>query len=83
MVDDLAANSDVPVLRDCPGDGVQVDHDLHAVPGLFAAGLDVDDGGFTVVERDDVGTASECGGQPVQSKGVLAFDKTVRRSDAH
>ena len=57
------------------GQGVLVDHDLDAVPGLFPAGLDVDDGGVTVVEHNEVGTAGQRGGLPAQPEGVLAFDE--------
>lgn len=56
-IDDPAAYLDVTVPRECQGQGVLVDHDPDFVPGLFPAGLDVDDDGVTVVGHDEVGLA--------------------------
>lgn len=63
-VEDLAADPEVPVLRQCQGQGVLVDHDLDFVPGPFLTGPDVDDGGVAVVERDEVRAAGQRGSLP-------------------
>ena len=73
-VDYLAADANVTVLREGQGQGVLVGHDLYSVPGLFPTGLHVDDGGVTVAEHDEVGTAGQYGGLPAQPEGVLALD---------
>lgn len=57
-VDDLASDTNVPVLREGQGQDVLVDHDLDAAPGPFLTSLDVNDGGVSVVEYDEVGPAS-------------------------
>ena len=73
-VDDFAADPDVPVLRKGLRQGVLVDHDLHAVPGLLLTGLDVDDSGVFAVEHKEVGPAAQSRGSSPQPEGVLPFD---------
>ena len=74
-VDDLAAGSDVSVLRKVRG--VPVGHELGSVPGPFVTGLDGDDGGVAFVEQDDVRAAGQRGGAAPQAEGVLGFSPDV------
>ena len=48
LVRDLPPELEVPVLLQCRGDGVQINHHLDHVTGALLPSLRVDDGGFVV-----------------------------------
>ena len=76
-VDDLAGDADAAVLGQRPGQGVLVDYELDAAPGLFLAGLGVHDVGVVVLDGDQVGAAREDGGASLKPEGVLLLDEDV------
>ena len=67
-VDDLAGELSVP------GQGVYVDHELVAVPGLLLAGLEVDDENVVSAQDQEVRLAGEGGGMSAEAEGVLVLD---------
>ncbi len=73
-VDDLAGELSVPGLGHRPGQGVYVDHELVAVPGLLLAGLEVDDEKVVSAQDQEVRLAGEGGGMSAEAEGVLVLD---------
>ena len=67
-VDDLAGELSVP------GQGVYVEYELVAVPGLLLAGLEVDDEKVVSAQDQEVRLAGEGGGMSAEAEGVLVLD---------
>ena len=78
---DLSAEPEVPVSFERSGDGVQIDHHLDGVAEAFLTGLRVDDDGFIVAPRDQVGPASERCRPALKRKGVLPLDVYIVAAD--
>ena len=78
---DLSPELDVPVPLERPGDGVEVDHDLHGVAGTVVSGLGVDNDGFVFTVGDDVGLARQSCRPAAEFKPVLSLDVDVVAAD--
>ena len=80
-VGDLSPGLQVPVLFECLGNSVQVDHHLNDVAGVLLAGLRVDDDGLVVPSGDKVGPAGQRCGLAAEFKSVLGLDVDVEAAN--
>lgn len=73
----LTAELRFPVASQRLGNGVQVDHHLDGVAGVFVAGLGVDDDAVILTAGDDVGPAGQRRRFAAEFKPVLSLDVDV------